>query len=432
MTNVASSFCRLRLCLVCNTLQKGKRMRDNELMTMALGLAAPWFVDKCEFIPDSRGLDIYINFTQGATFPCPTCGSLDCHVYDTQMREWRHLDFFQHFCHLHARTPRIKCDQCGVKTVHVPWARPGSGFTLLLEAFIMTMAPNMAVNDICEMIGVWDTRLWRIIEHWVEDALVEQDLSQVKRIGIDETASKRGHNYITVVVDQDTRAAIFVDEGKDHTTIERFVEHLESHGGQAANIKEVTCDMSKSYMRGVKENFPNAEITFDKFHAVKIVNEAVDKVRRQEQTERPELKGTRYVWIKNQENLSEKQMSLLEQFRVSNANLKTARAMNIRIGFQELFDQDPESAATYLDQWLSWASRSRLAPMVKAAQTIRSHMMGILRWFKSGITNAILEGFNSMIQMAKSRARGYRSIKNLKTMVYLVAGKLDLNSLYPQ
>ena len=170
---------------------------------------------------------------------------------------------------------------------------------------------------------------------------------------------------------------------------------------------------------------PNAAVTFDKFHAVKIINEAVDRVRRAEQKARSVLKGTRYIWLRNPANLSQRQRATLDA--LPTRTLKTARAYQIRLAFQELYDHDsPEDAALYLKRWYFWATHSRLEPIIDAARAVKRHWDGILRWFDSKIANGLIEGINSLVQAAKAKARDYRSSRNLKAMVYLLAGKLDL------
>jgi len=407
-------------------------MRDNDLFQLALGLAEPWFVERTEFDRNRGTLDIYLDFPRGAKFPCPECGADGCGLHDTDDKTWRHLNFFEHRTYLHARTPRTRCETCGVRTVAVPWSRAGSGFTLLFEAFVMILAKEMPVMAIAALVGEWDTLLWRMIHHWVDQARSQQDFSQVDKVGIDETASRRGHNYISVFVDLDRSGAIFATEGKDAATVHRFVEDFQDHGGAAENVKEVCCDMSPAFIRGVGDALPEAELTFDKFHVTRIVNDAVDQVRRAEQKDRPELKGSRYSWIKNEENLSERQAATLEALSVASLNLKTARAWRMRLAFQDLYRQPGEEAEAYVRQWLAWAARSRLGPMIKAGRTIRNHLAGVLRWFQSHINNGVLEGLNSLIQSAKARARGYRTTGNLITAVYLVAGKLDFDTVYPQ
>jgi transposase len=338
---------------------------------------------------------------------------------------WRHLNFFQHQAWLHARVPRVRCPNCGIKKINVRWARPGSGFTLLFEALVMAMIPAMPVNAAARQIGEHDTRLWRVVHHYVEQALVNNSATDVTRVAFDETAARRGHDYITLFVDIDRARVVFATEGKDAGTVAAFAEDLTAHGGDPDQVSEVCIDMSPAFIKGVAEKLPSAEVTFDKFHAVKIINEAVDEVRRAEQKAQSILKGTRYIWLRNPDTLSDRQRSTLDA--LPTRTLKTARAYHIRLAFQELYAEDsPEGAAAYLKKWYFWATHSRLEPVIAAARTVKRHWDGILRWFHSKIANGLIEGINSLVQAAKAKASGYRSTRNLKAMVYLLAAKLDL------
>jgi transposase len=328
---------------------------------------------------------------------------------------------------MYARVPRIRCKKCGVRVVNVPWARDGSGFTLLFEAYIMLMAPSMPVNRIAELVSEHDTRLWRVLHHHVKEARKQSDHSDVKQVGVDETSSKRGHNYVTIVVDLKESKTIFATEGKDSATIGRFKDDLAEHKGKPESITDVSCDMSPAFIKGIEENLPNAQITFDKFHIIKTLNTAVDEVRRQEQTGHPELKNTRYIFLKNPKNLTRKQEDKLEDLKLKDLNLKTIRAYHLRLNFQELWLHPPDQAEHFLKKWYYWATHSRIEPMKKAAKTMKQHWDGILNWFKSGINNGILEGINSLVQAAKARARGYRTNEYLITMIYLLTGKLRFN-----
>jgi len=402
-------------------------MKETELIQIALMLTPPWKVAECQFDVNQKRLDIYLDFAKGSRFSCPDCGRADCTVHDTDQKSWRHLNFFQHKTYMYARVPRIKCSNCGVRVVNVPWAREGSGFTLLFEAYIMLLAPSMPVKRIAELVTEHDTRLWRLVQHHVNEARDEADYSDVKQVGIDETSSKRGHNYVTLVVDLEESKTIFATEGKDNATIGRFKDDLIDHGGNPDAIDDVSCDMSPAFIKGIKENLPNAQITFDKFHIIKTLNEAVDEVRRLEQKGQPELKNTRYIFLKNPENLTSKQSDLLEELKLKDLNLKTMRAYQLRLNFQEVWLLPTDQAEPFLKKWYYWATHSRLEPMKKAAYTIKEHWDGVLNWFKSKISNGILEGINSLVQAAKARARGYRTNDYLIAMIYLITGKLQFN-----
>ena len=399
--------------------------KNAELFQMALGLTPPWEVSSIDFDPVKKRLDINIDFPRGNLFACPCCNMEGCKPYDTEKKTWRHLNFFQHEAYITARVPRSQCKKCGIKSVHVPWARPGSGFTLLFEAMIMTLAEAMPVKTIGRFVNEHDTRLWRVLHHYVDKARRNEDHSNIRKVGIDETSSKKGHKYVSLFVDIEESKVLFATPGKGSSTVKRFKKDLINHKGDPESIEEICSDMSPSFISGVSKNFPNAHLTFDKFHIMKIINAAVDEVRRQEQKDRPELARTRYIWLKNPENLKLSQVGTLEGLTVKKLNLKTSRAYHIRLNFQELFNQPPHMAEAYLKKWYFWATHSRLEPIKQAAYTIKRHWNGVLRWFHSNINNGILEGINSLIQAAKAKARGYRTTRNLIAMIYLIGGKLD-------
>jgi transposase len=398
-------------------------MKDTELMQLALSLVPPWMVETCHFDVGEKRLDITIDFERGGTFPCPECQREGCKAYDTEEKVWRHLNFFEHVTYLHARVPRVSCPGCGVKTAHVPWARPGSGFTLLFEALILMMAKQMPVKALARIVKEHDTRIWRILEHYVSEARGREDFSGVTEVGVDETSLRRGHDYVALFVNMADSKLLFVTEGKDADTVGDFKKDFEAHGGEPGKIEEVSMDMSKAFIAGMRANFPNARVTFDPFHAVSLVGKALDDTRKAEQKDRPELKSSKYPFLKNPENLTEKQAALLIAL-MSLANLKTARGYRIKRAFQALYEQPAANAEPYLKRWYFWATHSRIPAFIKAARTIKKHWDGILRWFESGITNAVLEGINSLVQAAKARARGYRTAKNFITIAYLIAGKL--------
>ena len=403
-------------------------MNTTDLFAAALNLPEPWSIAKVEFKPDSAGsmeLHIELSFSRGSKFSCPECGT-ETAAYDTKPRTWRHLNFFQYKTYIHADLPRINCGEHGVKTISVPWAREGSGFTLLFEGWVVELAKHLPVATIANMVDEHDTRLWRFIKYYVDEARSREDYSDVAAVGIDET-SKKGHKYVTVVVDLNQRKVIYVTNGKDATTVDRFVEDFEEHKGIPLNIRIITCDMSLGFKKGVKEHFANSSTIIDKFHVIKHANEAVDKVRKIEAKSNLLLKNTKYLWLKNDSNLTEKQQNKKQSLQKQ--HLKTARAYAMRVELQDIYEQasNRTNADIRLSSLCSWMMHSRLFPMKEFAKLIRNHWNEILNYFEHRYTNAILEGMNSIIQNIKRRARGFRNDEYFKTMIYLGCGKLDLN-----
>jgi transposase len=401
----------------------------DELFQAALGLSEPWQVTRTVFDAAARRLDLYLDFPKGARFACPEGDQPACPVHDSEAKRWRHLDFFQHQAYLHARVPRVICPTHGTRQVALPWARPGSGFTLLMEALLMSMLAQMPVRAVAVLVGEHDTRLWRLLHHHVEQARAKLDLRQVTRVGVDETSAKRGQDYVSLFVDLDAPKprVVFATEGRDHTTVARFAADLAAHGGDPTRVRDVSADMSPAFERGVRASLPHAYLTYDRYHLASHATNAVDEVRRAEAKQRPELTGTRYAWLKRPRNLTVRQAATLAGLTPASVGLATARAYRWRLAFDAFFDQPRALAEDYLERWYQGAIRSRLAPIIAFARMIGEHWEGVTRWHWTQINNGVLEGINSLVQAAKRRARGYRTHKNLIAMIYLIAGRLDFS-----
>lgn len=393
----------------------------------ALGLSEPWYIKSIEFNEFSKRLDIYIDFRRGSKFMDNGGDFKEYSAYDTVQKEWRHLNFFEHECYLHARTPRIKRDDGRTRIIMPPWSGVLSGFTLLFEALILQLCKGMPVHHVAKLTRVSDHKIWRLLELYIAGAKQHEDYSQITAVGMDETSIAKGHDYITLFVDMKERKTMHISDGKDHKTVEDFAEALEENNGCSENITEVSCDMSPAFIKGVEESLPGAKITFDKFHILKIINKRVDEVRKEEVKTEESLKGARYAVLKNDQNLTKKQKEKKSELTLSKRKLKTVRAMHMREAFQDIYTAETlEIFMQKLKAWYYWTTHSQLAPMKKAAKTIRNHWDGILQWKESQINNGILEGLNSVIQAAKRKARGYKR-DHFKVIAYLLTGKLDFS-----
>ena len=400
-------------------------MRDLELFSRALGLQEPWRVVETSFEAGQRRLDLRLDFEPGARFGCPVCERSGCAVHDTSEKSWRHLDFFQHQAYLRARVPRVRCPEHGVRQVELAWAREGSGFTLLFEALLMALVAEMPVRAVAELVGEHDTRVWRVVHHYVDAARAREDLSRVERLGIDETSFRRGQDYVTLFADLDRSRCVFATPGRDAESVTRFVADLRVHGGQPEQVTEVCQDVSEPYLLGVLGKLLQAAITFDRYHVKAQLSRAVDEVRRQERkVQAGLLKGSRYLWLRNPAKLSAKQRARLDGLLCQ--PLKTVRAYKWALKFDAVYELTGAEAEHYLRAWVRGAVRSRLQPIIDFAHLVEDHWSGILRWFQSRVSNGLLEGLNSLVQAAKRRARGYRSTRNYIAMIYLTVGKLNL------
>ena len=406
-------------------------MNTNEIFTLALNLQDPWFVKDIKLDLKSDTLhgriDIFIDFKRGYKFKDKK--DKEKTAYDTINKEWRHLNFFQHECYIHARVPRVKTDGEGIEMVQVPWSREGSGFTLMFEGMSMLLLENeMPVRKAAKVLNIYDSRLWRIFKYWVYKSFNLESCKEVTSIGIDETSTRKGHNYITLAVDMDKRKVIYATKGKDSETISKLKNHLTNKECNPEQIEQACIDMSPSFISGIVDNFPNAKLTFDKFHITKIINEAMDSLRKLERKEIEELKGYKYLFLKRDENLNREQIEAKHYFLTHFPRL--GEGYRLKELFNNFWDlKEVDEAGGYLSYWCDLAEESKISPFMKAARTIRAHWSGIINYIKSRLTNGILEGINSKIQLAKKRARGYRNVDNFILMIYFIAGKLKID--YP-
>lgn len=406
---------------------------ETTLFAQALHIESPFYVKDIFFSEEAKCLTIKIDFVKGSKFHYKK-GAYDecCKAYDTEIKTWRHLNFFEHECYLEVRVPRVKLSDGKVKLLSMPWEGVSKGFTLLFEALLLQLCKAMPVTQVGKIAKVSDFKLWNLLETYIDLSREKEDFSKVTAVGMDETSKKKNHDYMTLFVDLDKSKTMFITEGKSNKTIKDFKEDLELHEGKAENITDVSCDMSPAFIKGVRENLPNAETTFDKFHIMKVINKAVDKVRKEEVEECGLLKNTKYIFLKNRKNLSEKQSKKLTDLSLPKLHLKSIRALHIRENFQEIYHaNNKEDFESLLKKWYFWATHSKLPPMIKAARTIKNHWEGILKWFESKINNGILEGINSVIQACKAKARGYSTPKNFKIITYLVTGDLKFNAINP-
>jgi transposase len=365
----------------------------------------------------------------GSLMPCPCCGKL-CALYDAELKRWRHLNFWQHATYLSARVPRVECPQHQVRQVKVPWARPESGFTLMFEAFVMALAREMAVAAVAQLVGEHDTRLWRVVRHYVALAHGRQHWSGVKAVAIDETATRKGHRYATVVVEIDPAKVqparlLFMTPERSAASVGLFVEAMPAHGAKPAQVLLAAIDMSAAYQKGVREHLGQARIVFDRFHVMQLAGQALEEVRKELRREGADVKGGLWVLRGNESRLSAEQLALRHDLCARHKQL--GRGMALRESLQEAWEwPEAASAGLHLKAWCSWAARSRLAPFKKLAQTLKNHWDGILAYYPHRINSAAIESINGIIQSARRRARGFRNFENLKAICYWMAGNLNL------
>jgi len=403
----------------------------NQLFAAALGITAPWFVQTVDFDSGQRQLTIHVDFVPGSRFAHPKAAG-DHKVHDTQIKRLRHLNFFQHECHLEVRVPRVKLPDGKVALVEPDWVGKLSGFTLLFEALVLMLAQQMPFAAVARTVGESWHRVHAICRRYVDLALDGADLSALSSVAIDETSYRRGHSYLTLVADADARKVVFVSKGRGADNIAGFTQHLRAHNGVATNIAAACIDMSPAFIKGVTDHLPQATITFDKFHVVAHASQAVDKMRRIEQSSDPALKGLRWALLKDKSKLSSEQAHDLHRLVVQFTTKRTARAWLYREQLRDILNRRQINiVSAMLAQWCTNVMRSKVEPMKQVAALIRAHFDGIVAWTKSRQTNGFIEAINGLFQAAKRKARGYTRFQTMKTVLFLIAGKLNFAAINP-
>jgi transposase len=405
---------------------------QNQLFEAALGIAKPWYIQGVDFDAANKTLTISVDFVAGTRFPVP--GMAGVHpVHDTQIKRLRHLNFFQHECFLEVRTPRVKLPDGKVVLFEPDWFGKLAGFTLLFEALVLSMAQNMTFAAVAKLVGESWHRVHAICSRYVDLALAEADLSAVTAVAIDETSCRRGHNYLTIAADMGERKVVFVTEGKDAKTVAAFAQYLAEHQGMPEQVRSVSIDMSPAFINGVTKHLPKARITFDKFHVVAHASSAVDQMRRLEQRTDPSLKGLRWTLLKDRDRLSDQGRADLDALIARAASKRTARAWLYREHLCDILDRKQINVVSaMLKQWCSNVLRSKVEPMKEVASMIRKHFDGIVAWTQTRQTNGFIEALNGLFQAAKRKARGYTRFHTMRTVLFIIAGKLDFTHINPK
>lgn len=404
-------------------------MRDKDLYSTILGIRSPWHVSAVDLDPEAHQVRVTIESNADAHLTCPSCDK-PCPRYDARRRSWRHLDTCQFKTLLEAEVPRVQCAEHGVVQIHVPWAEPGSRFTALMESLIIDWLKEGSIEAVARLLSLsWD-QIDGVMQRAVQRGLKRRAFSPLARLCIDETSFQKRHEYVTVVTDPKTSSVVYVADGHDATALEGFWKLWTPE--QLAAIEAIAMDMSKAFIRSVRDHVPEAErkIAFDRFHVARAINEGVNDVRKAEHRELsaqdyPILKGTRSVWITNPENHTERQDNLFRFLK--DIGLKVGRACAMKETARGLWSYVSRGwAERAWKAWISWVMHSGLEPMKRAARMVREHLWGILNAVVLKATNAISESVNAKIQWIKYTACGFRNRERFRNAIYFHCGNLDL------
>ena len=403
----------------------------DKMLAGSLRLEGPWYIIGAEFNEEEPAIHIHVGVDKTAALCCPVCGApTKRYGYEPKERVWRHADCLFYPCYVHCKRPRVLCDKCGTVQVNAPFERKNSRFTLLFEGYAMLLLQDVPRARASRLLRCDEKSLAAILTYWVRDAVNRMDLSDTCSIAMDETSFRRGHKYVTVAINEVRRRVFDVEPGRDKTAVKNVGKKLERNGGNTKSVNSVTSDMSASYLSAVREVFPNAKQTIDKFHVKQVLLKALDAVRKDEQKEsgrKKELFLRRKLFMVSQGRMTDKQRTMVAE--LSKQYKKTGRAFRIVKSLDDFYaSTSMVEAQERLDKLCSWMRRCQLKPMKDAALTLRNHSKEILNYFHTRLTNAICEGINAMIQAAKRKARGFHTFEGYAAMIYLVAGKLKLDT----
>jgi transposase len=412
---------------------KEHKVKDTELYAALLRLPKPWYVREVKLDLASERVDVWLEHDPKAKWNCPECAK-PAPVYDhAEEAEWQHLDTCDCLTYIHARLPRVSCPTHGVRQVKPAWASSGLAMTDLFESRVIDTLKECDITGTKHLTRIsWD-EAWHIMEKAVARGLARKERRVPARLSIDEKAFAKRHRYETLVCDCERGTVEYVADDRQQESLEQYFSRFtpEELGG----IEAIAMDMWDPYIAATKAYVPDAanKIVFDKFHVVRTVTEAVDRVRRKEHkvltaVGDDRLKGTKHLWLYNEENIPEWRKAEFDAIRVT--HLQTGRAWAIKEALRGLWGfHYPKRAEQFFRRWYFWATHSRLKPIVEAARTLRRHLSNILTYFKHRISNATAEGLNSKIQMVKEMACGFRNRDHYKTAIYFHCGGLDL---YPR
>ena len=406
-------------------------MRATTLIRRMLGVTG-MVVDDFEFREDGLVVAVRPRWQKPRCGGCGKCAP----GYDQRpARVWRHLGIGRLRIWLEYAPRRVQCRRCGgVSTEKVPWAPHKSRFTWEFEELVAYLAQVSDKTKVTRLLGIaWPT-VGAIVQRVVARCLDPNRLDNLRRIGIDEFSYRKHHRYITTVVDHDRRRVVWAAPGRSAETLAAFFDELGEE--RAARIECATIDMAGGFQKAIKEHAPNATIVFDRFHVQRLVSDALDEVRRAQVRfvglgeKGRAIKHSRFALLKNPWNLTRKEKEKLSSLQRTNAQLYRAYLLKETLA-QALDYRQPGHARRALEDWLAWASRSKLKPFVKAARTIRRHFDGIVAYFEERLTNGIVEGFNNKLRMIARRAFGFHSPQPLIGMLHLCCGGIQLDPPVP-
>jgi transposase len=410
-------------------------MEDTKFYSEILGIKLPWSIDKVVLDKKNNRVDIYIIHEPDIQVRCPECKRFYS-VYDhSPERIYRHMDTCQMSTYIHVRLPRVNCPKHGVKQIVSQFGENGSDMTYAFENRVIEVAQVcdiQATSRLCRLS--WD-RSWNAVGRAVQRGFSRKEKRIPPRIGVDEKSFAKGHKYETLVYDLDRSTVEYVCDYRNQESLESYYQQFNKQ--DLEKVKAVAMDMWDPYIAATKNYIPDAasKIVYDRYHIMKQVMDAVDKVRKQEhklllESNNDILKGTRYLWLWSHENIPEWRREEFEHLR--NSDLKVCRAWALKENLRHMWKYRSKGwMRRYFNSWYKWAVHSQLKPMVKAAKTLKRHLDNIVTYATHHITNALGESLNGKIEKVKRMAFGFRNREHYRMSIYFHCGGLELCPIKP-
>jgi transposase len=405
-------------------------MDEKALFTTILGIRLPWFIKQVLVNEKEQRIDIYVDHERDIQVKCPECEEF-YGLYDhAPERVYRHLNTCQMATYIHVRLPRVNCPRHGVKQIDSEFGENGSDMTFAFESFVIRVAQECSIEAVGRLCGLsWD-RGWNALERAVARGRARKVHRVPVRMGVDEKSIARGHRYESLVYDLDAGTVEYVCDDRGQESLESYYRKFSKE--ELAGVEAVAMDMWDPYIAATKAHVPEAgkKIVFDRFHVMRQVLDAVDKVRKGEHKELSErgeqvLKGTKYLWLWSEENIPEWRREEFDAIRAK--DLRICRAWSIKENLRHLWDYRYQAhMRKYFKRWYFWATHSRLEPIKKAANTLKVHLDNIVTYARHRITNALGESINAKIEKVKRLACGFRNRSHYRTAIYFHCSGLDL------
>jgi len=402
-------------------------MFSEQFFDLLLDFGDNWKVERVYVNSKSEEVDVFVDYIDQEAEDPETLDKYS--IYDhAPLRRWRHLDTMQFKTYINSRVPRVKDSSGKVKTIKTPWADNYERHTYLFEQLAIDLLKGTKnQTKTAGLLRCSFNVINRIIHRSVDRGLARRPADfYFEHLSIDEKSFKKGHKYITVLSDPVSGVVINVSEDRDSKSCKALIESSIKQEYRD-KVKTISMDMWKPFMNVAKNKLPMAEIIHDRFHLVKYLNDAVDKVRRREVKKHEELKHTRYIFLKNPETQTEKQRIKFES--ISQSNYEVSRAWRVKENFRDIFGSSTiKEASLLIFQWVTNAIQTNIKEITNVIETFKGHLKGIVNAMVNTFTNAMAERLNGKIQEVKASARGYRKFEKFRNAILFFHGGL---SLYP-